>query len=148
MAFQVWARDQYGRNEILTVLSTKGRPESEWETADEALAAAKRYVHDKNRNNPLTFEEQARSANHVVMEVGGGIYAGNLIMGRHKVIVAGQEHPMADTGSAKFYLGQDPNNKPWYLQTPRRQLVTNLEDPALSDRTVVFVHALKGVNKL
>ena len=143
MGYEIWAKDNYGRHEILTALSTKGKPENLWETAEDALAAAKRYVHDKNRNNPLTFDEQKRGATHVVGEVEGGFYAGNLIMGKHKVITASGEQPLPTTLPFKFYLGETPDRTPWYLEDARRRPITDLGNYLVTEKTIVFVKKLK-----
>lgn len=145
--FQVWAKDTYGHHEVITVHSKTGILESEWKTPAEAYAAAKRHAHDVNRNNPMTFDEQKRLVTCVVPEVaeGDGFYSGNLIMGRHTIV------KKADVGfkdvniniqstAMRFYAGQDPENKPWYLETPQRKPVVSLEDEVLADKLIVFVH--------
>lgn len=144
MSYEVWAKDNYGRHEILSVLNTKGKPENLWETPEEALAAAKRYVHDKNRNNPLTFDEQKRASTHVVAELAeGGIYAGNLIMGKHKVITAAGEQLMPTGTQFQFYLGETPDRTAWYLDDARRRAVTDLDNYLVTEKTIVFVKKQK-----
>jgi hypothetical protein len=144
--YEVWAKDQYNRHEILSVLNEKGRPENQWDTPAAALAAARRYAHDKNRNNSLTFDEQQKNPTHVVAEVAGGdaYYAGNLIHGKHKMLkVAGEkvDEVVFDAKAAlQFYLGQDESNKPWFLKNQRRQPVTSLDDYLVTERTILFVH--------
>ena len=149
MSYEVWSKDQYGRHEILTVLNKKGLPENRWDTPQDALAAAKRYVHDKNRNNPLTYEEQKRLATHTVCEVSPTnanehIYAGNLIMARHKMIkvagTAGDEVALDTSAPLQFYLGNAPDETPWYMINPRREPVTSLDDYLVTEKTLVFVH--------
>src|SRR4051812_47132609 len=118
--YQVWAKDRHNHSEVCTILSTRGKPESEWKTAQEAFEAAKRLVHDKNRNNPMTFDDQKRDAEMCLMEVGAqdAFYIGNLIMGRHKIVVASQqtdpEQPPVESEAVlgadvpvRFYMGQD-----------------------------------------
>jgi hypothetical protein len=139
--YEVWAKDQYGRHEILTVLSTKGKPENQWDTAEGALAAAKRYVHDKNFNTSLTFDQQKMHVSHVVGEVQEGFYAGNLIMGKHKVIQAStQAEVMLPTGEPfRFYLGQTQENQALYLADPRGRSVTDLSSYLVTEKTIVFI---------
>jgi hypothetical protein len=145
-SYQVWAKDRYGRHEVLSALSTKGKPESEWLTPEEALAAAKRYVHDKNRNNSLTFDEQKRGVTHLVAILNeNAIYSGNLVMGRHtatvKIASGGWNEARLKDGIAyRFYLGQTPDDTPWMLETPRKQAITDINDLTVADKTLVFVH--------
>jgi hypothetical protein len=142
MPFQVFARDQYNHCEILTIPNTKGKPESEFPTEGDALVAAKRYTNDKNRNNAFTYDEQRRLMTHVLFVVQNGVYGGNLVMGKHKVIVAGKEEAMPTTTTGRFYLGQDPNDDEWYLDDPRKRPVVDLTNYLVTDKTLVFVKKL------
>ncbi len=149
--YEVWAKDPYGRNEILTILSAKGRPENEFKTPHEAFEAAKRYVHDKNRNNPLTYDTQRANPKCVLPvlaqpEETSLYYAGNLIHGKHKMIVASagnskiEEVPLQEDAQFKFYLGLDPDNKVWYLQDPRRRDVNTLDASYVTERVLLYIH--------
>ena len=148
MSYEVWAKDRYNRYEILTVLNTGGRPENEWATPEEALAAAKRYVHDKNLNNSLTYDEQKRGATHALPLLADEIYAGDLIMARHmsisKTASADRAEVRIDPIEDKqfsFYMGNNPEGGEWLLEDPRRRPVTTLDNTLIQDKTIVFVHA-------
>jgi hypothetical protein len=148
MKFEVWSRDQYGRNEILSILNKKGKSENEWVNIDDAFEAAKRFVHDKNRNNPMTFDEQKRQVTYVLPVFGDvdepyGIYAGNLVRGIQKVVdlEEDEERNLRDDDEVVFYVGQTPDDEPWLLSTPRGKHITDFESQDVVEKAVVFVHA-------
>ena len=146
--YQVWAKDKYGHHEVLAILSTKGISEDEWGTSEAALAAARRFVHDKNRNNSLTFDEQKKDISCVAVESDTGVYAGNLIRGKHKQLVKqGEETVEADfveSQPVKFYCGQTPDDTPWYWADPRNRLIQSLAEVVSQEKTILFVHKQEG----
>ena len=54
---ELWSQDQYGTGTIL----------GSFDTPEEALTAARKKAHQENRENPLTFDEQKRYADWLVV---------------------------------------------------------------------------------
>jgi hypothetical protein len=136
--YQVWTKDNYGRNEIQSHLGL-------FNDAATAIKAARKYAHEKNYDNALTFDEQKRHVSHAVVEVGGdAFYAGALIQGKPKVITAAEKsETLFDKNTpVQFYLGQTPRNEPSYLSDMRNRPITSLQSPELQQFTIVFIRPL------
>lgn len=138
MSYQVWVRDEFGRFEIQTVLNSKGLPENEWKTPEDAFVAAKRFVDDRNWSGPLTYDEQLRAVKHVLPETELGVYAGNFVMGKHRYLKDGAEHVLPRESPLRFYIGA-PKGEPLYLTDPRRNPVTSFESEWMPEKATVFV---------
>jgi len=153
MEFQVWSRDEYGQQSILTMELNMNRPV--FQELSKALDAARKQAHNDNMENAMTTAEQTRDWSSYVVDfiddqgegVNEAFFCGWGPGGKPMACVKDGDVfipvRVADTNLAPvFYIGKSPNGSVLHAEDGRKNLITDFSHQDAQHKTAYFVKIL------